>query len=152
MIQVDVYENLGLVHSTDHGNFDRIDTFPIDRFHHCEVQFSPDGSMLAHLGDYSTIWDVSTMSWKSVRGKGNRISHILLSVDGTKILYARQRSEKPTELCVLDVLHDFSPTIKSDLRVQNPSISPDGNHVLAQGADNSNACRMYLHNIDEKTS
>ncbi|THW22497.1 hypothetical protein D6D23_06024 [Aureobasidium pullulans] len=130
---------------------DRIDTFPVDSLDSGVTLFSPDGSMLAYAGNNITIWDVSTMSRKSVREKGSRISHILLSVDGTKVSYARLRSDKPTELCVLDVLQDLSTIIDSNLRVENFSISPDNNYVLAQGADNSHADRTYLYNICEKT-
>ncbi|THX94988.1 hypothetical protein D6D03_09437 [Aureobasidium pullulans] len=123
---------------------DRIDTIPVDPLDSGAVLFSPDGN-------YTMIWDVSTMSRKSVREKGSRISHILLSVDGTKVLYARQRSDKPTELCVLDVLQDLSTIIESNLRFENLSISPDNNYVLAQGADNSNVRRTHLYNVCEKT-
>ncbi|THW39287.1 hypothetical protein D6D21_07358 [Aureobasidium pullulans] len=132
-------------------SLDRIGTFPIDPFYYHEILFSPDWSMLAHARNYTTIWDVSTMSRKSVREQGSRISHVILSVDGTKALYARHKLDKPTELCMLDVLHDLSTTIKTNLFVENLSISPDKNYVLAQGADNSNPRRTYLYNVHEKT-
>lgn len=134
-------------------SIDRIDTFPIDPRDLGVVLFSPDGSMLAHVGLYTRIWDISKMSWQTVREKGSQISHVRLSLDGTMILHARQRFDKPkpTELCMLDVLHDLSTTIEPNLFVENLSISPDKNYVLAQGADNSNARRTYLYNVHEKT-
>lgn len=133
-------------------SLDRIGTFPFNPFCYHALLFSPDWSMLAHVGNHTTIWDVSTMSRKSVREQGSRISHTLLSVDGTKVLCASQRFDKPTVLCVLDVLQDLSTIIESNLRVENLSISSDNNYVLAQGADNSNVRRTYLYNVCEKTS
>ncbi|THW38687.1 hypothetical protein D6D22_06640 [Aureobasidium pullulans] len=144
----DIYGQEVILH--DIMSVDRIDTIPVDHLDSGAVLFSPDGSMLAYAGNYTMIWDVSTMSRKSVREKGSRISHILLSVDGTKALYARHKLDKPTELCMLDVLHDLSTTIEPNLFVENLSISPDKNYVLAQGADNSNARRTYLYNVHEK--
>ncbi|THZ98194.1 hypothetical protein D6C82_05944 [Aureobasidium pullulans] len=136
----------------DTMSVDHADTFSVDGFVQDAALFSPDGSMLATVGVPTKIWDISYMSWQSAREKGSHISHILLSVDGTKVLYARQRSDKPTKLCMLDVLQDLPTTIESHLRVEDLSISPDNNHVFAQGADESDEHRAYLINVHDKTS
>lgn len=130
-----------------------VDTLPVPMDPYAAVQLSPDGNMLAHIGIHTKILDVSVpmKSSRSVREKGGYISQLRLSVDGTMVLYAGQEIHEPTELYLLDVLEDVSTTIEPGFLVNNFSISPDKNYLIAQGEHDSEH-RSRLYNLQDKTS
>jgi WD40 repeat protein len=134
-----------------------VGTLPVLSDSFAAVHFSPDGSMLAHEGyQYQTkILDVSVpvMSSRFVREKGSYILQTRLSVDGTMVLYARQRLNESTatELYLLDVLEDVFTIIDPGFLVNNFSISPDKNYLIAQGQHNFER-RSRLYNLQDKTS
>lgn len=140
------------VHIYDFNLAGFVDTLPVQICDYAVVQFSPDGSMLAHVGSCTKILDVSVMPSLSVREKDSYISQIRLSVDGTMVFYARQPDDEPTELCLMDILHNDSRIIESGFLVNNYSISPDNNYLIAQGGDAWDKPRSHLYNLQDKTS
>ncbi|THZ39233.1 hypothetical protein D6C87_07267 [Aureobasidium pullulans] len=133
-------------------SIDRIGTFPIHPSTSRAGFFSPDGSMLAHLGTPTRIWDISILPCEAKHEKEDLKSQIRLPVDGRLVVCCRQKNKEPSEIYLLDVLCDLSTTIECPFLIGNYSISPDKNKMVAHAAANSDEGWAYLYNLADKTS